>query len=90
MLEILTQSKIHLVGGEKGGVGKSMVARLLAQHFIDHPDQIAPMGQASRQLAAEVFDVRIVNHIILRAMALEPAHSAQPFVHQPCPQGAGA
>ena len=28
-------SKIHLIGGEKGGVGKSMVARLLAQHFID-------------------------------------------------------
>jgi hypothetical protein len=30
------QSKIHLVGGEKGGVGKSMVSRLLAQYFIDH------------------------------------------------------
>jgi hypothetical protein len=28
-------SKVHLVGGEKGGVGKSLVARLLAQHFID-------------------------------------------------------
>lgn len=27
---------IHLVGGEKGGVGKSVVARLLAQYFIDH------------------------------------------------------
>jgi hypothetical protein len=26
---------IHLVGGEKGGVGKSLVARLLAQYFID-------------------------------------------------------
>ena len=36
MLETLTQSKIHLIGGEKGGVGKSMVARLLAQYFIDH------------------------------------------------------
>ena len=35
-LETPTQSKIHLVGGEKGGVGKSMVARLLAQYFIDH------------------------------------------------------
>ncbi len=29
-------SKVHLIGGEKGGVGKSMVARLLAQYFIDH------------------------------------------------------
>ena len=28
-------SQIHLIGGEKGGVGKSTVARLLAQEFID-------------------------------------------------------
>jgi hypothetical protein len=28
-------SHIHFVGGEKGGVGKSVVARVLAQHFID-------------------------------------------------------
>ena len=28
-------ARIHLVGGEKSGVGKSMVARLLAQYLID-------------------------------------------------------
>lgn len=28
-------SRIHFIGGEKGGVGKSVVARLLAQYFID-------------------------------------------------------
>src|SRR6478609_11901137 len=28
-------STVHLVGGEKGGVGKSVVARALAQYFID-------------------------------------------------------
>jgi hypothetical protein len=28
-------STVHLVGGEKGGVGKSVLARLLAQLFID-------------------------------------------------------
>ena len=28
-------SRVHLIGGEKGGVGKSMVSRLLAQYFID-------------------------------------------------------
>ena len=28
-------STIHLIGGEKGGVGKSLVSRLLAQYFID-------------------------------------------------------
>ncbi len=28
-------ANIHLIGGEKGGVGKSLVARLLAQYMID-------------------------------------------------------
>jgi hypothetical protein len=28
-------STIHFIGGEKGGVGKSLVARVLAQRFID-------------------------------------------------------
>ena len=27
--------RLHLIGGEKGGVGKSVVARLLAQYWID-------------------------------------------------------
>jgi len=29
-------SKIHLIGGEKGGVGKSVVARVVAQYLIDN------------------------------------------------------
>lgn len=28
--------KVHFIGGEKGGVGKSMTARVLAQYYIDH------------------------------------------------------
>jgi hypothetical protein len=28
-------ANIHLIGGEKGGVGKSVVARVIAQYFID-------------------------------------------------------
>jgi hypothetical protein len=28
-------SKIHFIGGEKGGVGKSLMARVLAQYLID-------------------------------------------------------
>ena len=35
-LENNPTSVIHLIGGEKGGVGKSMVARILAQFFIDN------------------------------------------------------
>jgi hypothetical protein len=31
-----SMAQIHLVGGEKGGVGKSLVSRLLAQYLIDH------------------------------------------------------
>lgn len=29
-------ANIHLIGGEKGGVGKSLVSRVLAQYFIDN------------------------------------------------------
>ena len=31
-----SSTPIHFIGGEKGGVGKSLMARLLAQYFIDH------------------------------------------------------
>ncbi len=31
-----TTTNIHFIGGEKGGVGKSLMSRLLAQYFIDH------------------------------------------------------
>ncbi len=30
-----SESRIHFIGGEKGGVGKSMVSRLIAQYLID-------------------------------------------------------
>jgi len=29
-------ANVHFIGGEKGGVGKSVVARVLAQYLIDH------------------------------------------------------
>jgi hypothetical protein len=31
-----TMAHIHFIGGEKGGVGKSLTARVLAQYMIDH------------------------------------------------------
>jgi len=33
--EASSMANVHLIGGEKGGVGKSLVSRLLAQYFID-------------------------------------------------------
>ena len=35
-LEVGGLSRIHFIGGEKGGVGKSVLSRLLSQYFIDH------------------------------------------------------
>ncbi len=32
----MTTTHIHFIGGEKGGVGKSVLSRVLAQYFIDH------------------------------------------------------
>jgi hypothetical protein len=32
----MTTTNIHLLGGEKGGVGKSLMSRVLAQYLIDH------------------------------------------------------
>lgn len=41
-------SHIHLIGGEKGGVGKSVVARLLAQTLVDRSFPFAAIdGDAS-------------------------------------------
>jgi hypothetical protein len=49
-----TMTQIHLLGGEKGGVGKSLVARLLAQYFIDH------------SIAFTAFDADRANGALLR------------------------
>lgn len=59
-------SKIHLIGGEKGGVGKSVVARLLAHHFAEltlpvlvldgdqsHPEMLRFYGDISQPLNLE-------------------------------------
>lgn len=35
-------STIHFIGGEKGGVGKSVMARLLSQYFVDQ--EVAYLG----------------------------------------------
>jgi hypothetical protein len=35
LLPKFNMNKIHLIGGEKGGVGKSVVARVVAQYLID-------------------------------------------------------
>jgi hypothetical protein len=58
--------------------------------LIEQPEQIAVMGRASRRLAEEVFDVRLVNQIILNAMHVPSRRAEQTIVSVPCPQAAGA
>jgi glycosyltransferase involved in cell wall biosynthesis len=48
--------------------------------FIHHPAQMAVQGRSSRQLAAKVFDVRLVNDIIIRAMRLQNTSNGQAAV----------
>ncbi len=47
-------SKIHFMGGEKGGVGKSVLSRLLAQYYID------------RKVAFKVFDADLSHGAMMR------------------------
>jgi glycosyltransferase involved in cell wall biosynthesis len=49
--------------------------------YLANPAQIAAQGQGSRQLAADVFDVRLVNEIIIRAMRLQKAVRGEFAVH---------
>ena len=58
--------------------------------LLQQPEKIAPMGRASRRLAEEVFDVRIVNQIILTAMGVTARHQPETILSTPCPQTACA
>lgn len=62
------------------------------EFFLQHPERIAPMGRASRKLAEEVFDVRLVNQIILQAMGLPGilTQSSATSASAPCPVVASA
>jgi glycosyltransferase involved in cell wall biosynthesis len=46
--------------------------------FIERPELLAPMGEASRRMAVQNFDVHKINADILAAMDLLPAPTASP------------
>lgn len=79
--------------GENGFLVQTRNADAVAdamRFYLDHPDAISLHGEASRALAEEVFDVNIVNRIILRAMNLAPHGTPSPSLTSPCPAAAGA
>jgi cellulose biosynthesis protein BcsQ len=76
---------IHFIGGEKGGVGKSLMARILAQYLIDHErpflgfDTDKSHGALMRFYAGYASPV-VVDHYesldaIVEAAAEDPQHS---------------
>lgn len=54
---------LHLVGGEKGGVGKSVVARVLCQYLIDH-------GRSFRAFDADASHPSLVRHYAAQTEAV--------------------
>jgi glycosyltransferase involved in cell wall biosynthesis len=48
------------------------------RHLLDHPQIIPALGEESRRLAEEIFDVRKVNAAILQAMGLDSDDTSQP------------
>jgi len=79
---MLRVSHIHFVGGEKGGVGKSLVARLLSQWFIDRSAPFAAVdADASHATlmrayggyaqAVDLEDFASADEIVNRALAAD-------------------
>jgi hypothetical protein len=75
-------SHIHFVGGEKGGVGKSLVARLLSQWFIDRSAPFAAIDAdvshatllrtyGSYAQSADLEDFGSADEIVNRALAAD-------------------
>jgi glycosyltransferase involved in cell wall biosynthesis len=82
--EVQRQNGEMLMQGENGFLCQPQnvaAVECAMEWFIHHPAQIAVQGRSSRQLAAEVFDVRLVNDIIIRAMRLQKTSNGQAAVH---------
>ena len=65
-----------VISGENGYLVPKANAEALAERmiwFIEHRDQWERMGQKSRQLAEERFDVHKVNRQLIQIMGLEPS-----------------
>ena len=56
--------------------------------YLEHRDSIPAHGQESRHLAEEVFDVRLVNALILREMGLQQPARPEAFSTAPLPAAA--
>ena len=81
--EVQRQNGEMLMQGENGFLCQPQnvaAVECAMEWFIHHPAQIAVKGRSSRQLAAEVFDVRLVNDIIIRAMRLQNTSNGQAAV----------
>ena len=60
----------HSVNGVLVPVGDAFSLQLAMRAFLENPSSVVKMGQQSRRLAVEKYDVRKVNKQILVAMGL--------------------
>ena len=58
------------------------------EHYLLHPESLPAHGHESRKLAEDVFDVRLVNALILREMGLERRAAGETFTATPVAQTA--
>ena len=60
-----------VVDGENGFLVPAKDSATLAEKmiwFVEHPEEIPKMGEKSRKLVEEKFDVRLVNAVMFRIM----------------------
>lgn len=58
------------------------------EHYLQHPNHLPTHGRQSRKLAEDVFDVRLVNALILREMGLEHRAAGETLTATPVAQTA--
>ena len=67
-------SSIHFIGGEKGGVGKSMTSRLLAQYLIDSGVPFIGLDSDQSHGTFSRFYSDFASPLIILKTAVHPTH----------------
>ena len=68
-------SSINFIGGEKGGFGKSVTARVLAQYFIDHSRPFVGFDTDRSHSSFTRFYEGFASHAVLARMVRSSFHA---------------
>ena len=67
MANTQTRKILHIIGGEKGGVGKSMLARLLCEYYLSNDDRFAGFDGDASNPSLSRFYAPYVNRVDMLA-----------------------